>query len=650
MSYIKRTAFAAFCATAALVLTPDATSVQAVCNQKMEQTVTIQKVDNTCGNQATWSFDEKTGTLTISGKGEVKYCAQWNKLKPKKLVIKEGITSVDSFTFSGMKTIKEISLPKSLRTLDYYCFSRVGVERITIPETIKYIGSDAFSNCYQLKEVVYRGPSDAGFCFEGCTNLEKVTYDSKEVAAYMFYCCKNLKQIKFEQPIKCIRSGAFTRTGLTTFRIPESVTKVGSGAFEGCGKLKQMTFTKGMKVIPAGILGTNGKNIKIVIEEGVTHIAKKAFENLAVEEVKIPSTVVDIGCRAFAKTKIKKVQLPDKVKLIRKNVFYHCRNLEQVKLGKKVWRIGESAFEGCTSLKSVSIPSRTRTVGYRAFYGSGLEKVSLGKGVKFVEYWAFQNCRHLKNVNIGSTAKMIRNNAFADCPRLKTIQVNKKNPYFSTKNGVLYNKSQTSLLSCPAGKAGTFMIEKKVKTLNKYSFYGCRKLKAFKVEQGNRSFSEKDGMLYNARKNELVGVPIGKQGVIKVPYGVTKIGDYAFQNSKAKRITLPGSLKTIGFCAFEYCNQIKSITIPASVKTISEGAFWECEKLRSVEVQYGVKKIQHDAFYQCKKLSAIKIPASVTSISVNAFSDCYGGVTIYCKKDSYAETYAQDNDIRSKYI
>ena len=98
---------------------------------------------------------------------------------------------------------------------------------------------------------------------------------------------------------------------------------------------------------------------------------------------------------------------------------------------------------------------------------------------------------------------------------------------------------------------------------------------------------------------------------------------------------IPESVTTIAGSAFSQ-NPFTEITIPASVETIGYYAFNECENLKKVTISEGVKEIGNYAFASCKRLDSIEIPNSVTSIGLRAFSSC-SGLTYATIGDSVTE-------------
>jgi len=161
----------------------------------------------------------------------------------------------------------------------------------------------------------------------------------------------------------------------------------------------------------------------------------------------------------------------------------------------------------------------------------------------------------------------------------------------------------------------------------------------------------------------------GPGGDVTIPYGVTRIGKFAFAwCSNLSSVTIPGSVtsigghafyectnlssvtildgvKSIGEYAFARCSNLSSVTIPGSVTSIAGHAFYMCTSLTSVTILDGVKSIGKSAFNSCSSLTSVTIPGSVTSIGGFAFYGCEN-LTIYGEKGSCAETYARDYGIK----
>ena len=119
----------------------------------------------------------------------------------------------------------------------------------------------------------------------------------------------------------------------------------------------------------------------------------------------------------------------------------------------------------------------------------------------------------------------------------------------------------------------------------------------------------------------------GSEEHVVIPYGVKKIGNFAFLGHYSlKSITIPNSVTSIGDSAFEACTELTSITIPASVISIGDSAFKACTELTSITIPASVTSIGDNAFSFCFPRNGITIPISVTNISDSAFENCYASI------------------------
>ncbi len=125
-----------------------------------------------------------------------------------------------------------------------------------------------------------------------------------------------------------------------------------------------------------------------------------------------------------------------------------------------------------------------------------------GEDVIGIESEAFKNCSNLISVTIPPSVVRIGEKAFIGCSSLSLIEVNIKNLYFSSSDGILYSKDKTNLVCCPAAREGqTHLLNKNVQSISKYAFYGVQNLsriyyegstsdfEKIKIGQGNENFS-----------------------------------------------------------------------------------------------------------------------------------------------------------------
>lgn len=168
-------------------------------------------------------------------------------------------------------------------------------------------------------------------------------------------------------------------------------------------------------------------------------------------------------------------------------------------------------------------------------------------------------------------------------------------------------------------------------------------IKKVEVSASNVFYTSKDGILYDKTGTILVKCPVNyyKDEVI-IPEGVKKIAEAAFISCHIKSVKFPDSLDLIEnrafFCcdelesidfgnsifsiggmysesAFSYCKSLKQVTLPPQIKDIGERAFINCINLSSVTLNEGLLFIGESAFSNNKALTEINIPATVQKLA-----------------------------------
>lgn len=106
-------------------------------------------------------------------------------------------------------------------------------------------------------------------------------------------------------------------------------------------------------------------------------------------------------------------------------------------------------------------------------------------------------------------------------------------------------------------------------------------------------------------------------------FSVTKIGNFAFcMLNDLIHVSIPSSIKSIGFGAFSGCSKLESIDIKEGLQEICQESFRDCASLRSVLLPSGLESIGFAAFGGCQELTSIIIPASVSDIHMTSFYSC----------------------------
>jgi hypothetical protein len=552
--------------------------------------------------------------------------------------IGNSVTIIGSDAFSSCSNLISISIPNSVTTLGNNTFSQctslttvvlgggltniaqgtfsycASLTSITIPDSVVSIGVLAFAFCPSLTNaVIGNGVTSIGAdAFYICTGLISVTIPSSvtTIGDSAFDYCTSLTGVMIPNSVTSIGSWAFDRcTNLTSVAIPDSVTGIGSYAFFGCNGLLSVTIPKSVVAIgDAAFSACRGLSAITVAPDnpfyssldGVLFNKSRttliSFPGAKAGTYTIPNSVTNIGDAAFFDcASLTSITIPNSVTSIGSEAFSDCTGLLGITLPNSILAIADAAFSGCTNLTNVTIPNSVTSVGSEVFFG----------------------CTSLTNVTLGSSVNDIARLAFFNCASLMTITVNPGNSFYSSLDGVLFNKAQTMLVLCPQGKAGSYIIPNGVTTIADGAFYYCASLTGITFPN-NLTNIENDAF---SSCTNLASVTI--------PNSVTTLGDFAFQNCTRLTTVIIGDGVTSIYGAFAGCISLTEVTLPNSITTIGNEAFSDCTSLTSIAIPSSVTTIGIGAFFDCPGLTNVTIPNSVISIGDLAFGFCTNLTALY---------------------
>ena len=245
-------------------------------------------------------------------------------------------------------------------------------------------------------------------------------------------------------------------------------------------------------------------------------------------------------------------------------------DIKSVSLPDGLTSIGEVAFYGCTSLSSVTIPDSVTSIGYYAFYGcTSLSSVTIPDSVTSIGSYAFSGCTSLSSVTIPDSVTSIGYDAFYGCTSLTAINVAEGNTAYISENGVLFNKSKTSLIQYPAGKTDSaYTIPDSVTSIGYYAFLSADSLKSIEVSGNNPNFSSRSGCLYDKTGMTLRVCPAGL-GTFTVGKDVASVYSGAFSGNNLNEVVFSeGASATLGEGAFYDCMNLKKIVIESNANVV----------------------------------------------------------------------------------
>jgi hypothetical protein len=429
-----------------------------------------------------FTYTTNNGAITITG-----YTGSGGAVTIPSTITGLPVTSIGNDAVQGCSSLVSVTIPNSVTNIGSYAFQDcTNLASVTIPNSVTSIGDGAFEWCYSLTNVTIPASvtsfGDGDGAFFGCTRLTAITVSpSNSVYSSVDGVLFNKSQTTL---IQCPGGKA------GSYRIPNSVTSIRFGAFLGCTSLTAITVDATNSVFSsvAGVLFNTDKTTFI------------AYPGSKVGSYTIPPSVTSIE---------------------------------------------DGAFAFCTSLTSVSIPSSVSSIGYGTFaLCASLTSVTIPNSVTNIGIYSFSSCASLTNVTIGSSVTSIGDGAFAACTSLSAITVNPSNSVYSSLDGILFNKSQTTLIQCPGGKAGGYTIPNSVSNLGESAFERCA---------------------------SLTSVTIGN--------GVTSIGHNVFERCPSlTSVTVSASVTSIGIDAFHKCTSLKEVYFQGNPPSVDLSAFNDDDK------------------------------------------------------------------------
>ncbi|KAA5421062.1 leucine-rich repeat domain-containing protein [Bacteroides cellulosilyticus] len=526
------------------------------------------------------------------------------------VILKEGVMSLSNNSFDGCLLLKKVTFPTTMKTIGG--FSNTGIKEIAFAEgaTPEAISDYAFLNCDSLSTIT-------------------LPNSIKSLGTGAFYDCDTLKTVKLPTGITKIAKQAFYHCGfLQSITIPQSVTEIGAEAFAACSKLTTISLPSALTTIGIASFHSTGLT-SITLPEGMTTIEPGTFGKSKLKSIKLSKSLKQITSNNES---YNLGSLPNEYYDFRKYInmyrddsgaFQNCKELESIDLNgavltilgsytfnecdklrsidlssTKLEEIPTSAFYSCDSLRAITFPSTVKTIGQQAFYYNlSLESLKMPAALTSIYNNAFNECKKIRNIDLSATSLTKIESWFSNVDSLRTVKL----PSTVIEIGEsAFAGSPIEEINFPAS----------LTTIGNYAFSGNR-LKT--VDLSATQFTTINNWFANNNKLRTV----------KLPETVTTLGENAFNNCYITGINFPSSLTTISNNALNYC-QIDTLRLPATVTEIGNSAF-RYAKFDCVEIPSTVTKINSNAFYDAE----IRGSLNITPNAALAWADgtpfrCYG--------------------------
>ncbi|HAJ96447.1 MAG TPA: hypothetical protein DCO72_01750 [Ruminococcus sp.] len=304
-----------------------------------------------------------------------------------------------------------------------------------------------------------------------------------------------------------------------------------------CKKVKTLYFD----ITPQNILRKyTGSETHVIIPEGVTEIGVQAFvQNNTMVSVEIPDSVNIIHQEAFLLCKkLVSVKMPKTLKFLEQGAFRRCECLQSLHIPDGITEIQGGMFGECQSLVSVTIPDSVKSISDRAFSGCcSLEGIDIPKGITAIG----------KNVFDGTLWLKHHPDEFVIVGDGVLVSYRGKNPDVIIPEDVKFLTQ--SIFYGNQKNIRSVFIPETVTALN--DSLHCNNLQEINVSEQNPYYSSLDGILYNKTQSVMLIYPHGKKSsCFRVPEGVTEIEEYCAFHSVTKRFMIPETVNKIGDLAF----------------------------------------------------------------------------------------------------
>lgn len=405
-----------------------------------------------------------------------------DKTEVELVVIPNSVVRIDPYAFWGCDNLDTVVLGRGLTSIGDYAFAGCGgLEQMSIPSNVTSIGVQAFADCVNMTDITI--PEETRYihdsAFDGCVRLT-IHCDEGTVAdiyAQAFYERQKempeYEDVPNYQPMPTPVPTPEPEPTPTPTPVSTEGETIGSTSVVG-NQAVIFLPSKEMDVIEptpppvptpdvsassaltdlAELMGnmiTVGPVTSIpkyTVVDGQIVADQAFYRSDSIEEVSLKPGITEIGQFAFARSTLKKIEIPEGVTDIDYGAFYHCDNLESVSLPDSVMNVEPNAFAFTAMIENfkddgtaflvnggvllayngsdsqVFVPGGIRVIAAEVFAGhEEIESIRLPDSVLVVGEAAFEGCTGLRQVNLGAGVEQIKDRAFAGCSSLEAVKL-----------------------------------------------------------------------------------------------------------------------------------------------------------------------------------------------------------------------------------
>ena len=291
----------------------------------------------------------------------------------KNTVIPNTVTTIGNGAFWGCNSLTSVDIPNSVTTLEVQAFAYcTGLTSVTIGSSVTLIDQDAFGCCSSITSITIDSSNPRYDSRDNCNVIIRTASNTlifgcqttvipntvTTIGSWAFQECTGLTNITIPNSVKTINDHAFLNcTGLANATIPNSVKTIGDYAFSGCSALTSVNIPKSVTTIGNNPFSSCAGVMSITVESGNPQFDSRDNCNAIISTA---NNKLIIGC--------KNTIIPNAITSIGRSAFNDCIGLTSVTLPNTITSIEENAFEDCKDLKDVYS------------YITDLTNVSIGEG------------------------------------------------------------------------------------------------------------------------------------------------------------------------------------------------------------------------------------------------------------------------------
>ena len=286
------------------------------------------------------------------------------------------------------ETVQTLIFPDTVQDIGGGFGDSWALTQVKLPAALTALRNSAFRRCYALTTLhipAKVSSIDPEALYE-CTGMTAITVDP----ANPYFTA--VDGVLYNKAMTELIYYPHAKAG-TEYRVPDTVTKIGGYAFEGCANLE-----------------------RIVLPAGLKTIGMQAFIRCtALREINLPEGLTTVeGWSTFAYCEsLESITIPTTLTYVAENMFNDCTSLQTCRLHDGITELRQGAFNGCSSLRSFQLPPKVTAITSGLFMAcTSLEDLEIHSGITSIGSRAFMYCFDLTELTIPATVTQIDEHAY----------------------------------------------------------------------------------------------------------------------------------------------------------------------------------------------------------------------------------------------